>query len=186
MLPRSLQKHYLEGNHVSSHKSLPMVAHPTVAWLTFSWHHASRPSHLRSDSPCLRKYTSMSEEGSGGEKASGMRPKRSSTGSMGLSLNGQPDPVVVHAGAVLSIFHLLPAIEHQDSKVVVTVLMETWALENFVAQHTLSDLLTCTIGTSFVRLNFQHSKVWFFWAFNCHSGYATEVNRMERINSVCK
>ena len=101
----------------------------------------------------------MSEEGSGGEKASGMRPKRSSTGSMGLSLNGQPDPVVVHAGAVLSIFHLLPAIEHQDSKVVVTVLMEIWALESFVAQRTLSDLLTCTIGASFVRLNFQHSKV---------------------------
>ena len=83
----------------------------------------------------------MSEEGSGGEKAPGMRPKRSSTGSMGLSLNGQPDPVVVHAGAVLSIFHLLPAIEHQDSKVVVTVLMETWALKSFVAQCTHSQ--TC-------------------------------------------
>lgn len=36
---------------------------------------------------------------------------------MGLNLNGQPDPVVVHAGAVLSIFHLLPAVEHQDQKV---------------------------------------------------------------------
>ena len=62
----------------------------------------------------------MSEEGGGGEKSSGSRPKRSSTGSMGLNLNGQPDPVVVHAGAVLSMFHLLPAVEHQDTKVLIT------------------------------------------------------------------
>lgn len=76
-----------------------------------------RLSHLRIDSPCLRKHSSLVEEGSSGEKTVAVRPKRSSTGSMGLSLNGQPDPVVVHAGAVLSIFHLLPKIDHENRKV---------------------------------------------------------------------
>ncbi|XP_074647224.1 WD repeat and FYVE domain-containing protein 3-like [Tubulanus polymorphus] len=38
--------------------------------------------------------------------------KRNSTGSLSLSLNSlQPDPIIVHAGAVTSILHLMPAIE---------------------------------------------------------------------------
>ncbi|XP_076455501.1 WD repeat and FYVE domain-containing protein 3-like isoform X2 [Babylonia areolata] len=105
-----------------------------------------RPSHLRSDSPCLRKHTSMTEEGSGGEKASGTRPKRSSTGSMGLSLNGQPDPVVVHAGAVLSMFHLLPAIEHQDKKMALELQLFTAYMLKSLLRPERNQQILCDSG----------------------------------------
>ena len=39
-----------------------------------------------------------------------MRVKSGSTGSLSLSLNPGVEPLVVHAGAVLSMFHLLPAL----------------------------------------------------------------------------
>ncbi|XP_070185825.1 WD repeat and FYVE domain-containing protein 3-like isoform X2 [Littorina saxatilis] len=103
-----------------------------------------RPSHLRTDSPCLRKH--MSEEGgAGGDKAS-QRPKRSSTGSMGLSLNGQPDPVVVHAGAVLSIFHLLPAIDHADRRVAMELQLFTASMLKTLLRPERNQQILCDSG----------------------------------------
>ena len=78
------------------------------------------------DSPSLKKHTSVIEDGnqfagapisssppSTVTSSPGMRPKSGSTGSLGLvySLNPGADPLIVHSGAILSIFHLLPALE---------------------------------------------------------------------------
>ncbi|KAK7508020.1 hypothetical protein BaRGS_00000985, partial [Batillaria attramentaria] len=105
-----------------------------------------RPSHLRTDSPCLRKHTSLAEESSGQEKPAATRPKRSSTGSLGLSLNGQPDPVVVHAGAVLSIFHLLPAIEHSDHKVAMELQLFTVSMLKSLLRTERNQQILCDSG----------------------------------------
>ncbi|XP_035824115.1 WD repeat and FYVE domain-containing protein 3 isoform X2 [Aplysia californica] len=86
-----------------------------------------RPSQLKTDSPCLKKHTSVIDESlinstisssspptPTSSLSSAMRPKSGSTGSLSLNLNAGVDPLLVHAGAVLSIFHLLPAVEHPD------------------------------------------------------------------------
>ncbi|BFZ02583.1 hypothetical protein BsWGS_05621 [Bradybaena similaris] len=76
-----------------------------------------KPNHLKAaDSPCLKKHTSVIEESQSSTSStppttSSMRPKSGSTGSLTLNLSGSPDPMLVHSGAVLSIFHLLPAVE---------------------------------------------------------------------------
>ncbi|XP_041362357.1 WD repeat and FYVE domain-containing protein 3-like isoform X2 [Gigantopelta aegis] len=72
-------------------------------------------SQLKLDGPSARKQTlSVSDESQIDQ--SPPRPKRGSTGSMVLNLNSHSDLVIVHSGAVLSMFHLLPAIEYEPDK----------------------------------------------------------------------
>ncbi|XP_048248442.1 WD repeat and FYVE domain-containing protein 3-like isoform X1 [Haliotis rufescens] len=68
------------------------------------------PSQVKADSPSMRKHTSSVSDESQINQAA-LKPKRGSTGSMSLNLTSPSDLIVVHAGAVLSMFHLLPAIE---------------------------------------------------------------------------
>ncbi|KAI8741991.1 WD repeat and FYVE domain-containing protein 3 isoform X1 [Biomphalaria glabrata] len=89
-----------------------------------------KPNQIKSsDSPCLKKYTSVIEDSqpSSPPASSSMRPKSGSTGSMSISLSGGADPIIVHSGAILSIFHLLPAIEDPDN------FQASWDLKIFIA-----------------------------------------------------
>ncbi|CAL1540511.1 unnamed protein product, partial [Lymnaea stagnalis] len=90
-----------------------------------------KPNQIKSaDSPCLKKHTSVIEDNqpsSSPSTPSGMRPKSGSTGSLSINFSGSSDPILVHSGAILSIFHLLPAIEHIES------LQFSWDLKVFIA-----------------------------------------------------
>ncbi|XP_069124433.1 WD repeat and FYVE domain-containing protein 3-like isoform X2 [Argopecten irradians] len=66
------------------------------------------------DSPALKRYTMLQTSRDDGVETS-PKPKRASTGSINISPTTNQDQVIVHPGAVLSIFHLLPAIEHETS-----------------------------------------------------------------------
>ncbi|GFN82004.1 WD repeat and fyve domain-containing protein 3, partial [Plakobranchus ocellatus] len=82
-----------------------------------------KPSQMKSfDSPSLKKHTSVIEDGSQSMSSPmssspvsspRMRQKSGSTGSLGHThgLNLGVDPLIVHSGAILSVFHLLPALE---------------------------------------------------------------------------
>lgn len=48
------------------------------------------------------------------------KQKRASTGSITVSSHTHVDQIIVHPGAVLSLFHLLPAIEYEDDNKVST------------------------------------------------------------------
>ena len=72
---------------------------------------------LQVDSPKVKRNTMIQGES---EASTGPpKPKRASTGSIHLPTVSHCDQIVVHAGAVLSVFHLLPAIEYEtDTKVI--------------------------------------------------------------------
>ena len=69
----------------------------------------------KSDSPSLKRYTMLSESGSSPQ--SSPQQKRASTGSLSLQFNQAQPEHIIHAGAVMSIFHLLPAIGCQNYQV---------------------------------------------------------------------
>ncbi|KAL5018826.1 hypothetical protein ScPMuIL_004548 [Solemya velum] len=63
------------------------------------------------DSPSMKRFTVIEAP----SPQSSPKQKRASTGSISLPMAPQPDHVIVHPGAVMSIFHLLPAIEYHES-----------------------------------------------------------------------
>lgn len=76
------------------------------------------------DSPATKRHTVV-HDGSPSPSSS-PKPKRASTGSLNLPLAPQTPDTVIHAGSVMSIFHLLPALTSSDDKL-------TKALKVFVA-----------------------------------------------------
>lgn len=76
------------------------------------------------DSPATKRHTVVHD--SGPSPGSSPKPKRASTGSLNLPLAPQTPDTVIHAGAVMSIFHLLPAVTSSDDKM-------TKALKVFIA-----------------------------------------------------
>ncbi|KAK3103345.1 hypothetical protein FSP39_018631 [Pinctada imbricata] len=79
---------------------------------------------LQVDSPKLKRNTMIENDGEGDSP----KPKRASTGSINIPTINHCEQIVVHAGAVLSVFHLLPAVEYDtDHKLTV-------GLQNYVAQ----------------------------------------------------
>ncbi|XP_059163899.1 WD repeat and FYVE domain-containing protein 3-like isoform X2 [Physella acuta] len=90
-----------------------------------------KPNQIKpADSPCLKKHTSVIEESQASPQAhsSNMRPKSGSTGSLLINFSsGGSDSIIIHSGAILSIFHLLPAIEVED------YLQASWDLKIFIA-----------------------------------------------------
>ena len=62
----------------------------------------------------VEKQQSQQHHGDG-RSMSELQQKRASTGSLVLTLNPlQRDPVIVHAEAVVSFLHLIPAIPHSN------------------------------------------------------------------------
>ena len=61
----------------------------------------------------MKRFTLVQESGSSPQ--SSPRPKRASTGSLSLPLNVVGPEHIIHAGAVMSIFHLLPAIYSENA-----------------------------------------------------------------------
>ena len=78
---------------------------------------------------------------SSAERPDSLRPlsltvKRASTGSLDLPLSGGvPDPVVVHAGAVISMLHLVPAISCDTSKQVMLANKNYLEIKIFCMMH---------------------------------------------------
>ncbi|XP_056017801.1 WD repeat and FYVE domain-containing protein 3-like isoform X2 [Ostrea edulis] len=86
-----------------------------------------RPSaclQVQTDSPALKRLTMVQEE----EKTHSALGKRASTGSITFSVNIQCDLIIVHPGAVLSILHLLPAVEFGDQLTV------SLGLQSYIAE----------------------------------------------------
>ncbi|KAL4240237.1 WD repeat and FYVE domain-containing protein 3 [Mactra antiquata] len=71
-------------------------------------------SVVRTDSPHTKRHTVY--DGSSISPQSSPRPKRASTGSLTLPINTQHPEHIIHAGAVMSIFHLLPAVSSDNDK----------------------------------------------------------------------
>lgn len=67
----------------------------------------------RSDSPLTKRHTVFQESPSSSPQSS-PKLKRASTGSLSLPVNAVHPEYIIHAGALMSIFHLLPAI-YSDS-----------------------------------------------------------------------
>ncbi|ESO89055.1 hypothetical protein LOTGIDRAFT_154132 [Lottia gigantea] len=99
-------------------KSIPVILISACQMFRYLYDMAldafDRPSsnYAKTDSPLLlKKHMSVIEEPCNNQTLN--KPKRGSTGSMNINISSLIDhPVIVHAGAVLSIFHLLPAVEH--------------------------------------------------------------------------
>jgi len=74
-------------------------------------------SQQKTESPSMKRFTLIREDNSNIPQTS-PKLKRASTGSINFSPTTNQEQIVVHPGAVLSIFHLLPAIEQEnDSRV---------------------------------------------------------------------
>ncbi|XP_052069301.1 WD repeat and FYVE domain-containing protein 3-like isoform X1 [Mytilus californianus] len=71
-------------------------------------------SQAKTDSPSLKRLTMFKESSTSPQ--SSPKQKRASTGSIPEASHVSADQIIVHPGAVLSLFHLLPAIEHDDDK----------------------------------------------------------------------
>ena len=91
----------------------------------FSYFHRPLPAQNGNASPILKRISSVLESSS---KYDEVQPppctfvKRNSTGSVTLNLAPPPpEPVVVHAGAVVSMLHLVPAIHAPQAKQVRTI-----------------------------------------------------------------
>ena len=66
------------------------------------------PPVKKSDSPSTKRNTMIDNNRKSTEMSP--KPKRASTGSLGLPLVTHQPEHVIHAGALMSIFHLLPAL----------------------------------------------------------------------------
>ncbi|XP_050392525.2 WD repeat and FYVE domain-containing protein 3 [Patella vulgata] len=114
------QQLFLQSKEDKIQKPIPVILMSACQMFRYLYDMAldafDRPScnYAKVDSPLLKKHMSVIEESSTNQIL--VKPKRGSTGSMGLNLSGISDPVIVHAGAILSIFHLLPALEHDVKK----------------------------------------------------------------------
>lgn len=72
----------------------------------------------KNDSPVTKRHT-VFNDGASVSPQSSPKPKRASTGSLSLPVNTQHPEHIIHAGAVMSIFHLLPAISSDNDKLTV-------------------------------------------------------------------
>jgi hypothetical protein len=72
-------------------------------------------SAKKSDSPLTKRHTVFQESPSASPQSS-PKLKRASTGSLSLPVNAAHPEFIIHAGAVLSIFHLLPAVASDNDK----------------------------------------------------------------------
>ena len=77
--------------------------------------------HSANNSPNLKRISSVLEQSTSYGSDLGQpltQQKRASTGSLTLTLvPTQPEPVVVHAGAVISMLHLVPGITCDNEQV---------------------------------------------------------------------
>ena len=69
----------------------------------------------KSDSPLTKRHTVFQESPSVSPQSS-PKLKRASTGSLSLPVSTAHPEYIIHAGAVLSIFHLLPAVTSDNDK----------------------------------------------------------------------
>ncbi|XP_052816149.1 WD repeat and FYVE domain-containing protein 3-like isoform X4 [Mya arenaria] len=72
-------------------------------------------SHKSIDSPATKRHTMIQEKTS---PSTSPKLKRASTGSLSLPLTSPHPDHIIHAGAIMSIFHLLPAVTCEDETLV--------------------------------------------------------------------
>ena len=70
----------------------------------------------KTDSPSIKRHTILSDSGTVPTQPP-TQVKRASTGSLTLQLTPAQPELIIHAGAVMSIFHLLPAIGSNNYQV---------------------------------------------------------------------
>jgi len=83
-----------------------MVTSCQYVYLTCHCRPFIHSSRIAMDSPMMKRNTMIQE----GSPSSSPKPKRASTGSLTLPLTSPHPEHIIHAGAIMSIFHLLPAI----------------------------------------------------------------------------
>jgi len=97
------------------------------------------------DSPATKRHTVMHESSSSPQNSP--RPKRAaSTGSLNLQLSTNTPDSVIHSGAVMSIFHLLPAITSTDDKLTKALKVFTGGLLKNLLRKEHNQQVMCDAG----------------------------------------
>ena len=103
-----------------TYEDIPMTQQSACVMLKYLYNMAldifDKPSasQQKTDSPSLKRLTMFKENSTSPQ--SSPKQKRASTGSITVSTHTHVDQIIVHPGAVLSLFHLLPAVEYDDDK----------------------------------------------------------------------